>query len=168
MTPTATLDRRYSDAIAGPTAWAQAARRLESAEVAWLVTVRRDGRPHATPLVPVSDGERVYFHTSEPEQKYVNLKTNQNVLVLAGDTGWNGGLDVVVQGTAQPVTDDGVLREVAELYARRWDGRWRLAVRDGGFASEDGDIRSRVFEVRPARAFAYAKGDPFGQTTYRF
>lgn len=168
MTPTAALDRRYSDAKAAATAWERAVRRLESAEVAWLVTVRRDGRPHATPVVPVWYENRVYFHTSEPEQKYVNLRTNPNVLVLAGDSAWDGGLDVVVEGTAEPITDEVLLGEIAGRYARRWDGRWRLEVRGGGFASPDGEIHSRVFAVSPVRAFAHAKGDPFGQTTYRF
>jgi general stress protein 26 len=168
MEPTATLDRRYSNESAEAIDWKQAKARVESAEVAWLVTVRRDGRPHATPVVTVQLNGTVYFHTSEPEQKYLNLQSNQNVLVLVGDSGWDDGLDVVVEGVARPVTDEARLQMVAELYARRWDGRWQLEVRGGGFANPGREVSSRVFEVTPAKAFAHAKGDPFGQTTYRF
>jgi general stress protein 26 len=82
MEPTATLDSRYSDESAEAIDWKEATARLEIAEVAWLVTVRRDGRPHATPVVTVQLNGTVYFHTSEPEQKYLNLQSNQNVLVL--------------------------------------------------------------------------------------
>ena len=40
---------------------------------------------------------------------------------------------------------------------------------DGAVANASADgMRSLVFEVIPTRAFAHAKGDPFGQTTYRF
>jgi general stress protein 26 len=168
MEPTATLDRRYSNELAKAIDWKQAKARLESAEVAWLVTVRRDGRPHATPVVTMQFNGRVYFHTSEPEQKYLNLQSNQNVLVLVGDSRWDAGLDVIVEGVARPVTDQAKLQIVAELYARRWDGRWELAVRNGGFTSPGREVSSCVFEVTPAKAFAHAEGDPFGQTTYRF
>jgi general stress protein 26 len=168
MTPMATLERRYSNGSAAAIDWKQAQARLESAEVAWLVTVRRDGRPHATPVVTVQLNGMSYFHTSEPEQKYLNLQSNQNVLILAGDSAWDDGLDVVVEGVARPVVDELSLRAVAELYAQRWDGRWELEVRDGGFASPGREGGSRVFEVTPSKAFAHAKGDPFGQTTYRF
>jgi hypothetical protein len=45
--PPATLDRRFSDPAAAPTAWSDAARLLEQAELFWLTTEpleRRDRR----------------------------------------------------------------------------------------------------------------------------
>ncbi|NIL64944.1 hypothetical protein [Salinispora arenicola] len=48
------------------------------------------------------------------------------MLVLAGDTAWDSGLDLAVAGTAAPVTDDALLHRLAELYRERWDGRWQL------------------------------------------
>ncbi|GIG21603.1 hypothetical protein Cch01nite_23270 [Cellulomonas chitinilytica] len=160
------LDPRYSDPAAEPTPWEAAARRLAGAEVAWIVTVRPDGRPHATPMVPVVGADAAYFHTGATEVKHANLHANPRVLVLAGDTAWESGLDVVLEGVATPVTDQAVLEQVAGLYRARWDGRWRLDARDGTL-SDDG-IVSVVFEVRPDRSYAYAKGDPFGQTRFRF
>jgi hypothetical protein len=62
-----------------------------------------------------------------------------------------------------------VLEAVAEVLMRRWDGRWRVEVSDAGFVNPaGGGTPTPVFEVTPTKAFAHAKGDPFGQTTYRF
>jgi Pyridoxamine 5'-phosphate oxidase len=49
--PAAELHAPFSDPRAKATPWARARRVLEKAEVFWLSTVRRDGRPHVTPLV---------------------------------------------------------------------------------------------------------------------
>jgi general stress protein 26 len=162
------VDRRYSDETAEAVAWTDAQARLAAAEVAWIVTVRPDGRPHATPMVPVVHDGKVYFHTGRAEVKYANLRANPHALVLAGDTGWDGGLDVVVEGAAVLVTDDAVLRRLAELYRDRWDGRWQLDVHNGAVTSTTADGPVVVFEVTPQAARGHAKGDPFGQTTYRF
>jgi general stress protein 26 len=162
------IDRRYSDENAQSVPWIDAEARLAAAEIAWIVTVRPDGRPHATPMVPVVHDGKAYFHTGSTEVKYANLQGNPHVLVLAGDTGWDRGLDVAVEGVAAPVTDDALLRRLAELYGDRWDGRWRLDIQDGAVISETPDVQVVVFEVTPDKGYGHAKGDPFGQTTYRF
>jgi general stress protein 26 len=162
------IDRRYSGKDAEAVRWAQAEDRLVAAEVAWIVTVRPDGRPHATPMVPVSCGGRIYFRTGAGEVKYANLQANPRVLVLAGDTAWEGGLDVVVEGTAAPVTDRSRLRRLAEQYRARWDGRWAFDVEDGDGQSGTHDNAVVTFEVTPDKAFGHAKGDTSGQTIYRF
>jgi general stress protein 26 len=162
------IDRRYSDEAAEAVPWTDAEARLAAAAVAWVVTVRPDGRPHATPMVPVVHNGKVYFHTGSTEVKSANLRANPHVLVLAGDTAWDRGLDVAVAGVAVPVTDDAVLRRLAELYGDRWDGRWQLDVQDGAVTSTATDAPLVVFEVVPRTARGHAKGDPFGQTTYRF
>jgi general stress protein 26 len=163
------VDRRYSAVEAEAVPWAETEARLAAAEVAWIVTVRPDGRPHATPMTPVAHDGRVYFHTGAPEVKFANLQSNPRVLVLAGDTAWDSGLDVVIEGIAAQVTDEAVLRRIAELYGTRWDGRWKLTVRDGrldnGRPSEHPVV---MFEVTPTKAFGHSKGDPFNQTNYRF
>jgi general stress protein 26 len=161
------IDRRYSDEKAEAVPWTDAEARLAAAEVAWVVTVRPDGRPHATRMVPVVHEGKVYFHTGSTEVKYANLRANPDVLVLAGDTAWDRGLDVAVEGTAVPVTDDAQLRRLAELYRARWDGRWELDVQNGAGASEKHDYQVVVFEITPSKAYGHAKGDPFGQTNYR-
>jgi nitroimidazol reductase NimA-like FMN-containing flavoprotein (pyridoxamine 5'-phosphate oxidase superfamily) len=162
------IDRRYSDETAEAVPWGEAEARLAAAQVAWVVTVRPDGRPHATPMVPVVHDGKVYVHTGRSEVKYANIQANPHVLVLAGDTAWDRGLDVAVEGTATPVTDDKLLRRLADLYRGRWDGRWKLGVHNGAVVSETHDSQLVVFEVTPVRASGHSMGDPFSQTTYHF
>ena len=168
-TPVTALDQRYSDPDATAVSWADTQRRLEAAEISWLCTVRPDGRPHVTPLVTVWTDGVLYFHTGATEQKFANLRANPNVVVTTGRDDWDQGIDVVVEGQAVHITDDQVLARVAKAFAARWDGRWQLEARDGRFyhnGAQEGP--SEVFGVTPTRAFAHAKGDPFGATTHRF
>lgn len=161
------LDHRYSSDEARPVPWADAEARLQESEVAWIVTVSPDGAPHATPMVPVTHDGKTYFHTGPGEVKYANLQANSRVLVLAGDTAWDRGLDVAVFGEAAPVTDTALLRLLDALYRERWGGgRWELDIDDSGAISGTHDVT--VFEVRPDKAYGHSKGDPFGQTNYRF
>jgi len=162
--PTEQLDRRYGDKKSQTVPWTAAETRLTAAQIAWIVTVR----PHATPMVPVVHDGKVHFHTGSTEVKYANLEANPHVLVLAGDTAWDDGLDVAVAGTAAPVTDDALLHRLAELYRERRDGRWKLDVRDGGLAAHVPGASPVMFEVTPDRAYGHDKGDPFGQTNYRY
>ncbi len=162
------IDRRYSDEGSEAVAWGQAEARLTAAQVSWVVTVRPDGSPHATPVVAVVHEGKVYFHTGSAEVKYANLQANPHVLVLSGDTAWESGLDVAVEGTAVAVSDDALLKRLAGRYRDRWDGRWNLDIHDGAVVSQTPGVHLVVFEVRPGKAYAYAKGGPFSQTTYRF
>jgi PPOX class probable F420-dependent enzyme len=163
-----TLDQRYSDPDAQPASWEETRRLLEAAEIAWISTVRADGRPHVTPVVPAWTDGALYFITGEGEQKYVNLKANPHVVLMTGSSDWDHGTGVVVEGKAVHVTDEAVLSRVAETFAVRWDGRWQFDVRAGRFHNRGADGSCEVFGVTPTRAFAHAKGDPFGATTHRF
>jgi nitroimidazol reductase NimA-like FMN-containing flavoprotein (pyridoxamine 5'-phosphate oxidase superfamily) len=169
VTPTAALDPRYSDPRAVAVGWDETQKLLETAELYWICTVRSDGRPHVTPLVAVWVDGAIYIHTGAEEQKFANLRANPHVVLITGCNQWDRGVDVVVEGDAVPVTDPAVLARLTEAWARKWDGRWRLEVRDGGFRNiDESDFASEVFSVTPTKIFAHAKGDPFGQTRYRF
>lgn len=76
------------------------------------------------------------------------------------------GLDVAAEGDAVRVTDDALLTRLARAWGQKWDGQWRYQVRDGCFEHPGGGP-TLVFEVRPAKDLAFAKGR-FGQTSYRF
>ena len=167
-TPVTTLDQRFSDENAAATRWDETRLVLESAEIWWLTTVRRDGRPHTTPLVAVWYGEALYFCTGDTEQKAVNLRDNSHVTFTTGCNNWDSGLDVVVEGDAVVVTDDALLRQLADAWTRRWDGRWQYQVRDGSFKHPGVDGRIPVFEVAPTRVLAFAKGSPFSYTKHSF
>ena len=106
MTPTTSLDERFSDPGAEAVAWPATRQVIENAELFWVTTVRADGRPHSTPLVAVWLDDALHFCTGETEQKAHNLAANPHVLLTTGDNGWQGGVDVVVEGPAVRVTDD--------------------------------------------------------------
>jgi nitroimidazol reductase NimA-like FMN-containing flavoprotein (pyridoxamine 5'-phosphate oxidase superfamily) len=170
MNPPATaLDPRYSDPEAAAAGWDETRKALETAELFWISTVRADGRPHVTPLVAVWSEGAIHFHTGAEEQKAVNLRANPHVVLTTGCNRWDQGLDVVVEGDAVQVTDEDTLRRLAGAWAAKWDGRWRLEAREGGFGNPGmNDHPSLVFTVAPVKIYAHAKGDPFGATTHKF
>jgi len=166
-TPDTKLDTRFSDSDAVATRWNETQRVLEHADLFWISTVRADGRPHVTPLVAVWLDDAIYFATGPSEQKAVNIKGNRYVTLTTGCNHWEEGLDVVVEGEALQVTDEGSLTRLAGAWATKWDGRWRYEVHDGAFRHQDGTGAVLVFSVTPTKVLAFAKGT-FGQTRHRF
>ena len=167
MPPVSELDERFSDAEARATPWVQVRQTLESAETSWVTTVRADGRPHVTPLVTVWLDDALYFCTGATEQKAVNLRANQNVVLTTGCNTWNKGLDVVVEGTAERVTDHEKLARLAQGWRTKWDGRWHFEVGDGVFQHEGGTGEALVFEVVPTKILSFAK-ETFAATRHTF
>lgn len=164
--PATKLDPRFSDPKAVATDWNATRRALEAAELFWISTVRADGRPHITPLVAVWLDGAIYFSTGATEQKAINLRKNPRVILMTGCNSWDKGLDVVVEGDAIRVTDDSLLKRLAEAWATKWDGRWRFEARDGAFHHEDGGA-ALVFSVTPTKILAFGKG-AFSHTSYQF
>jgi hypothetical protein len=172
--PVHSLDSRYSSAGLEPTPWSVGRRVLEEAEVFWLVTVRADGRPHATPLLAVWHDDALVVTTGPDEQKAKNLEHRAPCLLLAGDSTMHAGLDVAVEGEAHQVDDETELRQIAEAYLVKYGEDWRYVVRDGGFvhAAEalrhDDPGRVLVFRVAPTTVFAFGKGERYSQTRWSF
>ncbi len=164
--PVTRLDPRFSDPAASATSWADTRRILAEAELFWLTTVRVDGRPHASPLVAVWLDEALHFCTGTGEQKFHNLSHNPWVTLTTGANTWDRGVDVVLEGEAERVTDQDALTRLAAAWAAKWDGRWRFRPAEGGFAHEDGSPAA-VFRVAPAKVLAFAKGT-FAHTSHRF
>jgi nitroimidazol reductase NimA-like FMN-containing flavoprotein (pyridoxamine 5'-phosphate oxidase superfamily) len=162
--PTTTLNEAFSEPGARPTRWEDAVALLTSAELFWIGTVRRDGRPHMTPLVSVWLDDALHFCTGEREQKAANLRSNQHVILMTGCNQWNQGMDVVVEGEAVAVTDPTMLARLAEAWAQKWNGGWDYEPGEGGFVGEGLIL---VFTVRPEKVFAFAKGK-FSHTRHLF
>src|SRR5687767_3373472 len=108
------IDTRFSDPAAQPTPWADVVDALERAELYWITTVRRDGRPHVTPLIGVVRGETIHFCTGLDEQKGRNLEHDDRLAITTGNNTWASGLDVVVEGRAVRIADDEKLRPLAD------------------------------------------------------
>src|SRR4051812_26937343 len=111
--PRTELDPRFSDPDASAMPWAEGRRALEAAELYWISTVRRDGRPHVTPLIGLWLDDALWFTTGPTEQKFRNLEGNPRCVLTTGCNRWNAGLDVVVEGEAVRETDDERLGRVA-------------------------------------------------------
>ncbi|CAM5345798.1 pyridoxamine 5'-phosphate oxidase family protein [Streptomyces narbonensis] len=165
-TPRTSLDPRYSDPKATALPWSDAADRLAAAEVFWLTTVRPDGRPHVTPLIAVWSEGALHFCTGPDERKARNLAENPSVVLTTGSGVLDEGLDLVVEGAAAPVRDEERLRALAQAYVEKYGPDWRFDVREGAFVGDGGT--AVVFAVAPRTVFGFAKGDPFGQTRWRF
>jgi nitroimidazol reductase NimA-like FMN-containing flavoprotein (pyridoxamine 5'-phosphate oxidase superfamily) len=164
---TTQLDERFSGPGAEPTPWDETERALGDAQLSWISTVRRDGRPHVTPLVTVWADGVLYFCTGPEEQKAVNLEANPRVALTTGCNTWRDGLDVVVEGEAERVTDEALLSELARAWRRKWDGSWDYEPVADGFRHTGGEAIAHVFAVRPTKVLAFGKGG-FSHTRHVF
>jgi hypothetical protein len=164
MTITGILDTRFSEA-GEPTEWPDANRALETAELYWLTTVRKDGRPHTTPLVGVWVDRSFVFCTGPAEQKARNLEHQTTLSVVTGTNTWQAGLDVVIEGAAVRVTGAQNLKALADVFRAKYGDDWDFAVDDEVFDPEG--TSAHVFRVTPTKVLAFAKS-PHGQTRFRF
>ena len=110
--------------------------------------------------------DAIHFSTGAAEQKGVNLAGNPHVILTTGCNEWDQGVDVVVEGDAIQVTDEGMLKRLAEAWATKWDGRWRYEARGGSFYHQGGST-ALVFSVAPTKILAFGKGN-FSHTRHRF
>ena len=175
LNPTVDLDPRFSSDEAGPRPWSEVLTVLDEAEVFWLSTVRRDGRPHVTPLPAVWLDQALHFCTGPTEQKAKNIESNPQCILTTGNNRFESGLDVIVEGRAERVTDEALLNRLAEKWASKLD--WEFEVFDGAFhdpavETDDKDesttAMAYVFVVAPVKVLAFGKGEPYSQTRYRF
>jgi general stress protein 26 len=164
-TPTTELDARYGAEGVAPTPWTTVEQALGGAELYWLTSVRPSGGPHMTPLIGVYADGALHFCTGPEEQKARNIAANPAVLMSTGANTLHAGLDVAIEGTATPVTDDARLRALAAAWEDKYGAEWHFDVADGAFAHSGG--RAEVFRVEPAQAYAFGK-DPYSHTRYRF
>ena len=163
--PTAELAEGFSSPGATARPWTEVVDVLTRSEMFWLSTVRRDGRPHVTPLPAIWLDGKLHFCTGSEEQKSKNLESDARCILTTGTNALHSGLDVVVEGTAARVTDNAQLQRLAALWKSKLD--WDFEVGDGEFRDPDGR-HGLVFGVAPAKVLAFGKGEPYSQTRYRF
>ncbi|MBL1082676.1 pyridoxamine 5'-phosphate oxidase family protein [Streptomyces actinomycinicus] len=176
--PRTELDARYSSALnprpgaEGVTAteWAQARRELAAAEIFWLSTVRSDGRLHITPVIAAWHDGVLYFATGPAEQKAKNLAHDAHCALTTGRNSLTEGLDLVVEGTAQRVTDPAALEQVVAAYEEKYGDH--ITSPEGTFhgigdAMRKGD--AVVFAVAPATAYGFGRhSGVFSHTRWTF
>jgi general stress protein 26 len=168
MTINGKLDKRFGETDEAAD-WGTVSNTLADAELYWLTTVRKDGRPHTTPLVGAWVDDAFVFCTGPEEQKARNLSHCTAVTVTTGINTWNDGLDVVVEGNAERVTGRDTLTGLADAIREKYRGAWDFTPDDDGFGHTDDSGESHiayVFRVPAAKVLAFAKS-PHGQTRFR-
>ncbi|MFF0004814.1 pyridoxamine 5'-phosphate oxidase family protein [Streptomyces tibetensis] len=164
--PTTELDARYSSALhprpgaseVTATAWAEAQGRLETAEIFWVSTVRPDGRLHVTPCIAAWYDGVLYFSTGRTEQKAKNLAHDAHCALTTGANSLTDGLDLVVEGTAEPVGDRALLEEVITAYETKYGPH--ITSPEGTFHGIGDAFRSGevvVFAVAPDTAYGFGR-----------
>jgi nitroimidazol reductase NimA-like FMN-containing flavoprotein (pyridoxamine 5'-phosphate oxidase superfamily) len=168
MTINGKLDTRFSEATEA-VGWRQVSDVLAAAELYWLTTVRKDGRPHVTPLIGAWVDDGLVFCTGPEEQKAQNLAASTAVAVTTGVNTWKDGLDVVVEGYAERLTGLDTLTRLADAIREKYRGVWDFTPYDDGFGHTDNSADSHiayVYRVPPDKVLAFAKS-PHGQTRFR-
>src|SRR5690554_4012499 len=92
-----------------PARWRAINARLSREETIWIATVRRDGRPHLTPVWYVWLEDKIYVSIGADSQKFTNLHLNQNVALSLPDT----GSVILIEGEAH-VADRATVNVLAE------------------------------------------------------
>jgi general stress protein 26 len=163
--PTSELHEGFSQPGAEARPWAEVVDVLTTSEMFWLSTVRRDGRPHVTPLPAMWLDGALYFCTGAEEQKSKNLSLHPDCILTTGTNQFHSGLDVVVEGAARRVTDRALLTQLTGLWKSKLD--WEFEVDDDAFRDPDDGGVAIVFGVRPTKVLSFGK-DPYTQARYRF
>src|SRR3977135_3060431 len=114
--PTAQLVEDFSDPTASAVPWAEVVRVLESSEMFWLSTVRSNGRPHVAPLPAMWLHGKLHFCTGADEQKAKNIAAHASCVLTTGTNSYRSGLDVVVEGDAERVSDNAALTRLASMW----------------------------------------------------
>src|SRR3954454_14543590 len=145
------LDSRFSAPDAAATPWEDTERALRDAELYWITTARPDGRPHVTPLIGVWFEGAMHFTTGLEEQKARNLEHNASVALTTGTNTWAQGLDVVVEGRADRVTDRGSLERLSSAIEAKSGAAWHFDIGDGVCPHSGGANEAAVFRLEPCK-----------------
>ena len=123
--------------------WRTLEARLGREMTIWIVTVRRDGRPHMTPVWYVWLNDRVYIATGTDTQKFTNLRFNQAVALALPDT----ERVVILEGEAH-ATDRKTSDKLGEYFFNKYEWDFRY----------DEDADWRLVEITPHRIMAWGDG----------
>ena len=154
----------------GPVPWSRAVAALEGAKAEqftpFLATVRPDGRPHVAGVGAVWHDDKVYFVSGPGTRKSRNLEANPACSIAFALP----GIDLVVEGRAQRVTDEATLQRLADRYAEEG---WPTRVQGDAFtydysAPSAGPPPWFLYELEPVTVFGVLGEEPGGATRWRF
>lgn len=130
----------------------------------WLTTTNPDGSPHVMPL-GVGDVDGTWYFTSGPgTRKSRNLERDPRCVVSVA----THPFDLVLEGTAERVTDGDELQAVADHYVRTgWPARVADDALTADFSAPSaGPPPWYVYRLVPATVFALSTAEPYGATRF--
>ncbi len=128
--------------------WSWATEHLVHAHNYWIATTRLDGQPHMMPVWGVWLDETFYFSTGRQSRKARNLAVNPRCVVCPE----HADEAVIVEGSAEQVSDPALLRRVADAYSAKY--QWPIEPTQDGVRDQHGN-EGPVFAVRPQVVFAW-------------
>jgi hypothetical protein len=139
--------------------WAEGRDRLATSQQYWVATSGPGGRPQLRPVLGVwVDG--AWCSTTNPgARKGRNIDARPATAVSVT----TDGLDLVLEGTATWVTDEGALERIAEAYHDKYD--WPVTLRgDGAYdapygAPSAGPPPYRPYAVVPSVVYGFGTDD---------
>ena len=96
------------------------------------------------------------------------LICNPQVTLTTGCNHLETGFDVVVEGSAAPITDPATHERFYRQQAPLWGEGWPIHLRDGLLWNKPLSEPLLLFAVTPTRIFTYTRGDEWSQTRYQF
>jgi hypothetical protein len=104
---------------AGLLPWSFVVDRLLAARNYWLVTVRPDARPHASPVWGVWVAGDFFFGMGRETRKARNLAENQNVVIHLDSS----DDAIIIEGVAREVTDTDLHVKIDDAYEAKYQIR---------------------------------------------
>jgi len=154
-----------------PIPWSRALALLENfqggpGQSTWIATTDPDGGAHLAGVGAVWLDGRYWFTSGPKTRKSRNIAANPTCAISVSLK----GLDLVVEGRANRVTDDATLQRLAETYRT---GGWEATVKEGAFtaaysAPSAGPPPWYVYELVATKAFGVATAEPNGATRWVF
>ena len=144
--------------------WADAQAALADARTFWLSTQGPEATAHVRPHFAVWVDSTLYFTANLDSRKARNLARDPRCTIATQ----NNDLDLVVEGSAAQVADEGTLQRVADAYIAKYG--WPDEVRNGAFTATFGAPTAGpppydVFAVSPTTIYAFGNGPA---TRWRF
>ena len=138
------------------TPWETAERRIanpEESRTCWLATTRPDGRPHLMPVIAFWVDGAMHIVAGEGTRKARNIAADGRCVIATGSTTLPS-LDIVIEGHAEALTDDDVVRHVAKAFkAKGWELQAKGDKVDGPNAPTAGPPPYTIFRIVPERVF---------------
>ena len=104
----------------------------------WIVTVRPENRPHVMPVWGVWVEDVFYFSTGRKSRKSQNLAANSACTV----TNDHGEKAVIVEGSAEEVKDEALLKRMAAAYKKK-------------YKMDPRSMKEPIFGLRPKTVFGF-------------